>query len=179
METLTSHEAVPGHHLQIALAEEADAPPYRRYWFSNAYSEGWGMYSESLGTDLGLYNDPYARFGALTYQMWRSIRLVVDTGIHAKGWTRKQAIDFFKANTGKAEHDIEVEVDRYITWPAQALGYKLGQLKIMGLRREAETQLGPKFDVRAFHDAVLDDGALPLDVLEARIRAWIKGVAAR
>ncbi len=179
MEALTLHEAVPGHHLQIALAEEADAPPFRKYYFSNAYSEGWALYSESLGASFGLYKDPYSRFGGLTYEMWRAVRLVVDTGIHTKGWTRQQAIDFFKANTSKAQHDIEVEVDRYITWPAQSLGYKIGALKISALRHEAEQTLGAKFDPRAFHDAVLDDGALPLDVLDARIKAWIKGQSSR
>ncbi len=174
MEALTAHEAVPGHHLQIALGEEVDASEYRKHGFNNAYVEGWALYSESLGEQLGLYQDPYSKFGQLTYEMWRAIRLVVDTGMHAKGWTRERAIQFFKDNTGKTQHDIEVEVDRYIAWPAQALGYKLGQLKIKALRDRAQAALGESFDLRAFHDAVLDDGALPLEVLDAHIDAWIE-----
>jgi uncharacterized protein (DUF885 family) len=175
MEALTAHEAVPGHHLQISLAEEAEhVPEYRKHAFTNAYVEGWALYAESLGDSLGLYKDPYAKFGQLTYEMWRAIRLVVDTGMHAKGWTREQAIQFFRDNTGKAQHDIEVEVDRYIAWPAQALGYKLGELKIKALRAKAKDALGDAFDLRAFHDRVLDDGALPLEVLDAHVNAWIE-----
>ncbi len=175
MEALTAHEAVPGHHLQIALGEEVEnAPEYRRHAFNNAYVEGWALYSESLGEQLGLYQDPYSKFGQLTYEMWRAIRLVVDTGMHAKGWSRERAIQFFKDNTGKAQHDIEVEVDRYIAWPAQALGYKLGELKIKALRARAQAALGDHFDLRAFHDRVLDDGALPLEVLDAHVNAWIE-----
>ncbi len=175
MEALTAHEAVPGHHLQIALGEEADGvSEYRKHGFNNAYVEGWALYSESLGDQLGLYQDPYSKFGQLTYEMWRAIRLVVDTGMHAKGWSRERAIQFFKENTGKTQHDIEVEVDRYIAWPAQALGYKLGELKIKALRARAKEALGERFDLRAFHDRVLDDGALPLEVLDAHVNAWIE-----
>jgi uncharacterized protein (DUF885 family) len=175
MEALTAHEAVPGHHLQLSLAQELeDVPQWRRYDDYTAFSEGWGLYAESLGDELGLYKDPYSKFGQLTYEMWRAVRLVVDTGLHAKGWTRQQAIDYFKANAGKAEHDIEVEVDRYIVWPGQALAYKLGELKLKELRAHAEKELGGKFDIRAFHDRVLGDGALPLDLLEKNVRAWVE-----
>jgi uncharacterized protein (DUF885 family) len=174
MEALTLHEAVPGHHLQIALADElTELPPFRRHAFYTAFVEGWALYAESLGRELGLLTDPYAQFGALTYEMWRAIRLVVDTGIHEKGWTRAQAIAFFQAHSAKTAHDIEVEVDRYIVWPGQALAYKIGQLRIRELRRLGEERLKERFDVRAFHDAVLGAGALPLDVLETRLRAWI------
>ncbi len=177
MEALTVHEAVPGHHLQIALASELEGlPMFRRYSAmggSTAFVEGWGLYSESLGPALGLYTDPYSKFGQLTYEMWRAIRLVVDTGMHAKGWSRRQAIDFFKANAGKAEHDIEVEVDRYIVMPGQALAYKIGELEIKRLRAYAEAELGEAFDVRAFHDHLLSAGALPLDVLAERMERWV------
>jgi uncharacterized protein (DUF885 family) len=174
MEALTAHEAVPGHHLQISLAQELEGvPQWRRYDDYTAFSEGWGLYAESLGGEIGLYKDPYSKFGQLTYEMWRAVRLVVDTGMHAKGWTRQQAIDYFKANAGKTEHDIEVEVDRYIVWPGQALAYKLGELKIKELRAYAEKELGPKFDLRAFHDHVLGNGALPLDLLEKNMKAWV------
>jgi uncharacterized protein (DUF885 family) len=174
MEVLTLHEAVPGHHLQISLAQEQDdLPSFRRNAEHTAYVEGWALYTESLGDRLGLYKDPYSRFGQLTYDMWRAVRLVVDTGIHAKHWTRQQAIDYFKANAAKTEADIVNEVDRYISWPGQALAYKIGQLKILELRGEAERQLGAKFDIRDFHEEVLRNGAVPLDVLEKQVRAWI------
>ena len=174
LEVLTVHEAVPGHHLQIALAQELeDVPEFRKYSGFTAFVEGWGLYSESLGHDLGLYKDPYSRFGALTYEMWRAVRLVVDTGMHQKGWTRQQAIDFFKDNAAKTELDIVNEIDRYIGNPGQALAYKIGQLKILELRQEAEQALGDDFDVRDFHDELLGGGALPLDVLEIRMKDWL------
>ncbi|BAW80371.1 hypothetical conserved protein [Candidatus Nitrosoglobus terrae] len=175
MEVLTLHEAVPGHHLQIALQQElTDLPNFRRFSGFTAFEEGWGLYAESLGEDLGLYQDLYSKFGQLTYEMWRAARLVVDTGIHSKGWTRQQAIDFFKENTAKAEYDIANEIDRYIAWPGQALAYKIGELKIKALQQEASMILGSHFDIRAFHDALLSNGALPLGILEQNINKWIK-----
>jgi uncharacterized protein (DUF885 family) len=173
MEALTLHEAVPGHHLQISLAQELDGiPEFRKNSSYTAYVEGWGLYAESLGEEMGFYKDPYSKFGQLTYEMWRAVRLVVDTGLHSMNWTRQQAIDFFMANAAKTEQDIIVEVDRYIAWPGQALGYKLGQMKIRELRAATAKQMGERFDVRKFHDVVLGDGALPLDVLESRVKAW-------
>ena len=166
--------------MQISLAQELDGQPeFRKHVGYSAFVEGWALYSESLGEELGLYKDPSAKFGQLTYEMWRAVRLVVDTGMHAMGWTREQAIQFFKDNTGKTDQDITVEVDRYIVWPGQALAYKLGQLKIRELRTEAERRLGAKFNVRAFHDAVLEQGAVPLSVLEARMKQWMDDQAAR
>ncbi|MDX1571969.1 MAG: DUF885 domain-containing protein [Xanthomonadales bacterium] len=175
MEALTLHEAVPGHHLQIAIQQELeDTAWFRRFGSYTAFVEGWGLYSESLGVEMGFYQDPYSKFGQLTYEMWRAIRLVVDTGMHALGWSRDQAIEFFKSNSGKSEHDITVEIDRYIVWPGQALAYKIGELKIKELRARASEKLGENFDLRAFHDEVLGQGSLPLTVLEQRIDAWIE-----
>ncbi len=175
MEVLSLHEAVPGHHLQIALAQELEEThDLLKYNFYTAFVEGWGLYAESLGEEMGFYQDPYSKFGRLTYEIWRAIRLVVDTGIHALGWSREQAIDFFKQNAPKTEHDIVVEVDRYIVWPGQALAYKIGELRIQALRAQAQKRLGSTFDVRSFHDQVLLRGAMPLDVLEQRILDWIE-----
>lgn len=174
IEVLSVHEAMPGHHLQIALQQELiELPMFRRFMWFTAFVEGWGLYSERLGYELGLYKDPYSRFGQLTYDMWRAVRLVVDTGMHHKGWTRQQAIDFFKDNAAKAEHDIVNEIDRYIGIPGQALAYKIGQLKISTLREQAEIELGDEFDIKAFHDELLGAGALPLDLLEQRMDAWM------
>jgi uncharacterized protein (DUF885 family) len=175
MEALLLHEAVPGHHLQIARAQELNGlPDFRRNGFYSAYSEGWGLYAESLGEDLGLYKDPYSKFGRLNHEIFRACRLVVDTGMHSLGWTRQQAIDYMSQNSGLPEGQIIAEVDRYIVWPGQALGYKLGELKIMELRAKARAALGPKFDIRKFHNALIDDGPMPLDLLERRIDEWIK-----
>jgi len=174
MEALSLHEAVPGHHLQLSLGQEMEnVPEFRKHLGYSAFVEGWALYSESLGEELGMYKDPYSKFGQLSYEMWRAVRLVVDTGMHSMGWTRQQAIDFFRENTGKTDQDITVEVDRYIVWPGQALAYKIGQMKIRELRSEAEKKLGERLDVRKFHDAVLEEGAVPLSVLEARIKRWI------
>ena len=176
MEALTLHEAVPGHHLQIALMqEEEELPEFRRQTWFTAFTEGWGLYAESLGEELGLYRDPYSKFGQLSYDMWRAIRLVVDTGMHALGWSREQAIRFFRENSGASDLNIQVEVDRYLVVPAQALAYKIGQLKIRELRTLAEHELGDRFDTRAFHDVVLHQGSVPLGLLEDAVRRWIDG----
>jgi uncharacterized protein (DUF885 family) len=180
LEALTLHEAVPGHHLQIALANEAsEVPKFRRYSYISAFGEGWGLYSEWLGLEAGFYTDPYSNFGRLTYAMWRAARLVVDTGMHVKGWSRQQSIDYLAANTALSLHECTTETDRYISWPGQALSYKIGELKIRQLRARAEQALGARFDRRRFHDAVLANGSVPLPVLEQQIDAFIKGESAR
>ena len=171
---LTVHEAVPGHHFQISIAQELEnVPTFRKYQSFTAFVEGWGLYSEELGEFMDLYDDPYDKFGQLTYDMWRAIRLVVDTGMHYKNWSRQDAIDLFIENTAKSKLDIENEVDRYIAWPGQALAYKIGQLKILELRNKAEKELGDKYDIKDFHHEVLKRGSLPLDILEAYINEWI------
>ncbi|WP_339725806.1 DUF885 domain-containing protein [uncultured Paraglaciecola sp.] len=172
---LTLHEAVPGHHLQISLAREMqDLPEVRRYTYISAFGEGWGLYSEFLGKEVGMYQDPYDEFGRLSYEMWRACRLVVDTGMHIKGWSRQQAIDFMLENTALSEHNVTTEIDRYISWPAQALSYKIGEITIKKLRHKAEHALGDKFDVRAFHHAILEHGSVPLSILEDSIQLFIQ-----
>jgi len=174
VEAVSYHEGIPGHHLQISISQELTGlPEFRKYSFYTAYTEGWGLYSEHLGKDIGFYKDPYSDYGRLEADIWRAIRLVVDTGVHSQNWTRQQMVDYFHDHSSIDETVIQAEVDRYIANPAQALGYKMGQLKLLELRDRAKTALGPKFDIRAFHDEVLDSGALPLDVLDQRVDAWI------
>ena len=174
VESIAYHEGLPGHHLQISIAQELTGiPDFRRYLGYTAYTEGWGLYAEHLGKDIGLYQDPYSDFGRLEADIFRAVRLVVDTGVHSQHWTRQQMVDYFHAHSGLDDATVNAECDRYIAWPAQALGYKMGQLKILELRARAEKALGPKFDLRAFHDQVVDSGALPLDVLDQRVTAWI------
>ena len=180
VEDIAYHEGIPGHHLQISIAQELEnLPTFRKYGGYTAYTEGWGLYSERLGKDVGLYQDPYSDFGRLEADTWRAVRLVVDTGVHAQHWTREQMVQYFHDHSGIDETSIQAETDRYIAWPSQALAYKIGQLKILEVRDRAKTALGDKFDLRAFHDQVLDSGALPLDVLSDRIDAWIAGQKAK
>jgi uncharacterized protein (DUF885 family) len=175
VEAIAYHEGVPGHHLQFSIAQELSGlPPFRKYNLDlNAYTEGWAFYSERLGKEVGFYQDPYSDYGRLQNEMWRAVRWVVDTGVHSQHWTRQQMVDFFHEHTAMDDENINTEVDRYIAWPAQALSYKMGQMKILELRARAQKELGPKFDLRAFHDAVLDQGPLPLDLLETQIESWI------
>ncbi|MGA2848144.1 MAG: DUF885 domain-containing protein [Terracidiphilus sp.] len=174
VEAIAYHEGIPGHHMQFSIAQELpDVPAFRRFSQYNAYSEGWAFYAERLGKEVGFYQDPYSEYGRLENEMWRSVRLVVDTGVHNQHWSRQQMIDFFHEHTAMDDQNIETEVDRYIAWPGQALAYKLGQMKILELRERAKQALGARFDIRAFHDAVLDEGPLPLDLLDERINTWI------
>jgi uncharacterized protein (DUF885 family) len=174
VEDIAYHEGIPGHHLQISIAQEAEGlPAFRKYLHYTAYTEGWGLYAEGLGKDVGFYQDPYSDYGRLEGDIWRAIRLVVDTGVHSKDWNRDQMVDFFHDHSNIDDTSIQSEVDRYIATPGQALAYKVGQLTILQLRDRAQKALGPKFDLRAFHDQVVDAGALPLDVLSDRIDAWI------
>ncbi len=174
LEALTFHEAVPGHHLQMAINQELEGlPAFRRHSYLSAFGEGWGLYSEWLGREAGFYTDPYSNFGRLTYEMWRACRLVVDTGLHSFGWTREQALEYLASRTALSLHEVETEIDRYISWPGQALSYKMGEIKIRELRKRAEQELGPGFDVREFHDVVLGSGSVPLAVLEANVEQWI------
>jgi len=180
LEALTLHEAVPGHHLQVALQQELQGvPPFRRSSGVGAFGEGWGLYSERLGLEAGFYQDPYSNFGRLTYEMWRACRLVVDTGLHAFGWSREKAMDFLASNTALSLHEVRTETDRYISWPGQALAYKMGELKIRELRQLAETELGQNFDVRGFHDAILANGPVPLPVLDEQIRSYVAATKRR
>lgn len=174
-ESTSYHEGIPGHHMQISIAQTLPSlPDFRRFSFNSAYAEGWALYSERLGKDVGFYKDPYSDYGRLTDEMWRAIRLVVDTGVHYKHWTREQMVDFFHEHSSVEDTDVQAEVDRYIAWPAQALAYKLGQLEILKLRERTQRELGSKYDIRAFHDEILNGGALPMDVLDARVSAWIE-----
>jgi len=172
---LTLHESVPGHHLQGALSQELeDVPDFRRNLYLSAFGEGWGLYSERLGVEMGVYENAYQQFGRLSYEMWRACRLVIDTGIHSQGWTRQRALDFLADNTSLSKANVRAEVDRYISWPGQALSYKMGEIKIRELRAKAEKELGDSFDLRAFHDAVLANGALPMEMLQAQMNRFIQ-----
>ncbi len=174
VEAIAYHEGVPGHHLQFSIAQErTDLPDFRRFTYYNAYSEGWAFYAERLGKEAGFYQDPYSEYGRLQNEMWRSIRLVVDTGVHSQHWSRQQMVDFFHQHSGIDDATVATEVDRYIAWPGQALSYKIGQMKIIELRERAQQKLGKRFDLRGFHDAVLRDGPLPLDILETQVDRWI------
>ena len=174
VEAVSYHEGIPGHHLQISIAQELTGlPEFRKQSYYTAYTEGWALYSERLGKDMGFYQDTYSDYGRLEADIWRAIRLVVDTGVHSQHWTRQQMVDYFHDHSAIDETNIQAEVDRYIAWPGQALGYKMGQLKILELRERAKTELGPRFDIKAFHDEILDSGALPLDILEQRVNTWI------
>src|SRR6202046_4382213 len=174
VEDIAFHEGLPGHHLQVSIAQElTGVPEFRKHGGYTAYSEGWGLYSERLGEEGGFYQDPYSDYGRLEGDIWRAIRLVVDTGVHSQHWTRDQMVDYFHEHSGVGETDVQAEVDRYIAWPAQALGYKVGQLKLLELRAKAQQARGDRFDRRAFNDQVLDSGALPLDLLAQRIDSWI------
>jgi uncharacterized protein (DUF885 family) len=174
VESIAYHEGLPGHHLQLSIAEELQGvPEFRKFGGYTAFVEGWGLYAERLGKDIGFYQDPYSDYGRLEGDIWRAIRLVVDTGVHSQHWTRQQMVDYFHDHSAIGETSVQAETDRYIAWPSQALAYKVGQLKILELRDRAKKAMGPKFDIRAFHDQVLDSGALPLDVLDQRINDWI------
>jgi uncharacterized protein (DUF885 family) len=174
VEGIAYHEGLPGHHLQISISRELQGvPEFRKFGGYTAFAEGWGLYAEQLGKDVGFYKDPYSDYGRLQGDIWRAIRLVVDTGVHSKHWTRQQMVDYFHDHSSIDETDVQAEVDRYIAWPSQALAYKIGQLKILKLRDQAKKELGDKFDIRAFHDQVIDSGALPLEVLDQRITNWI------
>jgi uncharacterized protein (DUF885 family) len=173
---LTAHEAAPGHHHQNALRQEiTGVPDFRRAFYPHAFGEGWGLYSEKLGIELGIYDTPYDHFGRLSYEMWRAARLVIDTGIHSEGWSRDQALAYLADNTALSLHNVRTEVDRYIAWPGQALAYKMGELKILELRRRAEDALGADFDIREFHDLVLSSGGVTLNVLDRQVDDWIRG----
>jgi uncharacterized protein (DUF885 family) len=179
MESTSYHEAIPGHHMQISIAQTLPGlPPFRQQGGYTAYVEGWALYSERLGKDVGFYKDPLSDYGRLSDELLRACRLVLDTGVHSKHWTREQMITYFRENSGEDEPDIQAETDRYIALPGQALAYKLGQLKILELRTRAQQELGPRYDIRAFHDEILNGGALPLDVLETRVTTWIQAVKA-
>jgi uncharacterized protein (DUF885 family) len=179
METLAHHEAIPGHHMQIAIAQELPSlPAFRQQSNYTAYVEGWALYSERLGKEVGYYQDPYSDYGRLCDELLRAVRLVLDTGVHHKGWTREQMVDYFHTHSCEDEPSVQSETDRYIAIPGQALAYKLGQLRILELRERAKAALGERFDIRAFHDRILDGGSLPLDVLEARIDGWIAAAKA-